>query len=110
MQDPANELPRIHLPRTWVYKGKKKSRITGLRCYPVAWTSTTQSAEAELGGVPRLRLSPPLIVWVAPSNAPVRGLYQLFWKLPETPLRSKDPVEVASGHPCLKVSNRVMYI
>jgi hypothetical protein len=59
--------------------------------------STTQSAEAELGGVPRLLLPPPLIVWVAPSNPPVRGLYQLIWKLPETPLKSREPVEVASG-------------
>jgi hypothetical protein len=26
MQDPANELLRISLPRTWVNKGKKKGR------------------------------------------------------------------------------------
>jgi hypothetical protein len=28
MQDPANELPRILLPRTWVNKDEKKRRLT----------------------------------------------------------------------------------
>src|SRR5687768_3213215 len=97
MQDSGSELRRIYIPRTSVYKVKKRRPLTGLRCYPVAWTSTTQSEEAELGGAPRLLLPPPLIVWVAPSNAPVRGLYQLFWNSPETPLRSKEAVEVALG-------------
>jgi hypothetical protein len=62
MHDVVYELRRIPLLRGWVYKGKKKRCLTGLGCYPVTWTSTTQSAEAELGGAPRLLLAPPLIV------------------------------------------------
>jgi hypothetical protein len=61
IHDSANGLRRISLPRTPVNKGKKR-RVTGLRCYPVAWTSTTQSEEAEFGGAPRLLLPPPLTV------------------------------------------------
>jgi hypothetical protein len=84
----------VELPiRRWV-------NISALRyrtLYPVALISTTQLEEGELGGVPRFLLAPPLIVCVAPSNCPVRGLYQLFWKLPELPLKSSVPLEVAFG-------------
>jgi hypothetical protein len=31
MQDPANELPRIHLPRTWVNRGLSLARIVDER-------------------------------------------------------------------------------
>jgi hypothetical protein len=68
-----------------------------LGCYPIASTNTTQSEEVELGGTPRLVLVPPLTDCALPSNAPERGLYQRFSKLPEAPLKSSVPVEDAFG-------------
>src|SRR5215218_11377803 len=74
-------------------------RVKPVVLWPVSILSrsTTQSSDGESGGVPRATLPPPITVDTAASNTPVRGLYQRFWKTPDTPLRSSVPVVVAVG-------------
>src|SRR5215218_2774142 len=74
-------------------------RVKTVVLWPVSLLSrgTNQSSDGESGVVPRATLPPPITVDTAASNTPVRGLYQRFWKTPDTPLRSSVPVVVAVG-------------